>query len=789
MRNLIFIPLFIWISINPVYADDTIIIRDMQDAVEFLEDLYVLIDRSNKLNIDDIINERHDLTFKKNQNPSLNYGLTTSGIWIKFSIKNVSSEPLYYILSVRNPDLNIVEFYELVDSRLERQVLTGETSRTATREVDHKDYLFNLNLEPGKNYTFYIKSYNDGDANFIPLKMIRKEHFVESDSREQFFIGIMYGLFIFFIFFHLYYYRVSKDRINLFYTLYIFFTSLLIFEIDGYFCQLTSNWLGEYCSSIKIITPALSAFFLLSFSQIFLDTHKKRRILHKLFRSLQIITILLAAFYFFGYPYLLISVVGLPVLFYLVNIIIIVFSIIYLNKEYVPSKYFLSAFIIMSLALLLYQFRDLGIFSSGFFIDNALRIGLGIEGALLTLALLERFRINQENYQHIIKERSEQVSKQKNALVKINVELEKLSMVASETDNSVAIYDSNGNIEWCNTGFERLYDVTLEELINSGNNNIKDVISHDNIKELVDFCIKHTQPVFFENSLKTKKKKEIWLQTTLTPYVAEQDRLNKLIAIDSDISELKLYERNLTRAKEKAEESDRLKTAFLANTSHEIRTPLNGIIGFSDLLKRDDLTNDKRKRYIDIIQTNGNQLLKLVDDILDISMIESNQLRTNITEFNLNKILTEVFDYFQLFKKNINKDYIKLSIKKAFNDKDDKVMSDPGRLKQVLSNLIDNAVKFTNKGYISFGYTLENSELKFFIEDSGIGISDEQKKKLFVRFAQGEEGLERKYKGAGLGLSISKGIIENLGGKIWYDDSYEKGARFRFTLPYVINKD
>ena len=179
----------------------------------------------------------------------------------------------------------------------------------------------------------------------------------------------------------------------------------------------------------------------------------------------------------------------------------------------------------------------------------------------------------------------------------------------------------------------------------------------------------------------------------------------------------------------------------------------------------------------------ADRLKKLIDDILDISLIESNQLKTYIKEFNINKVIDETYEFFKLYKKNIQKDNIELDVIKYFSQDSFLIESDPDRIKQVLNNLINNAFKFTEKGKISFGYLLEHSYLEFFVEDSGTGIREVQKESLFKRFTQGEETLKRKHGGAGLGLSISKGIIELLGGKIRYDDSYKEGARFCFTLP------
>lgn len=261
------------------------------------------------------------------------------------------------------------------------------------------------------------------------------------------------------------------------------------------------------------------------------------------------------------------------------------------------------------------------------------------------------------------------------------------------------------------------------------------------------------------------------------------------VKLKDEITERKRYENFLEIEKRKAEEADRLKSVFLANMSHEIRTPLNGLLGFSDLLQMTDLDDDKRKRYVEIIQNNGTQLLKIIDDIMDISMIESNQLKVNLVNFRISNILPDALAYFSSLKHTQNKDHIDI-INNGFEENaSDIVNSDPSRVQQVLYNLLNNALKFTTEGSITFGGRTDNGYVMLYVEDTGIGLDVKLCDTIFERFRQGEESISRAYGGTGLGLSISQGIVELLGGIIWVDFSYNKGARFCFTLPTAENRE
>jgi len=241
---------------------------------------------------------------------------------------------------------------------------------------------------------------------------------------------------------------------------------------------------------------------------------------------------------------------------------------------------------------------------------------------------------------------------------------------------------------------------------------------------------------------------------------------------------------DLIKAKEKAEESDRLKSAFLANMSHEIRTPMNAIIGFSNLLNSKDFEKEKRKELISYIIRSSDTLLHLINDIIDISKIEAGQLIINKKKFFINELFEDL--------KNLYNEKIKLykdtEIKILKSDKENlSILSDQIRLQQVLINLTDNALKFTEKGVIEVGWKLnsssESKEIQFYVKDSGIGINKDNIDKIFNRFLKLEKESEKLYRGAGLGLSISKNIIELLGGKIWVTSELNVGSTFFFTIP------
>ncbi|TLX75286.1 PAS domain S-box protein [Labilibacter sediminis] len=240
----------------------------------------------------------------------------------------------------------------------------------------------------------------------------------------------------------------------------------------------------------------------------------------------------------------------------------------------------------------------------------------------------------------------------------------------------------------------------------------------------------------------------------------------------------KRMERKLEKAKQKAEESDRLKSAFLANMSHEIRTPMNGIVGFTELIQNPEIEPDERINYISIIQESSNQLLNIINDIIDISKIEAGQIDINNQEF----ILNDLFKELELFYGALS-DEKGIELLVEFSREELAVRMDRVKLKQVFSNLIGNAIKFTNAGFVKFGVKTDGEALNFYVEDTGIGIGIKDQKQIFNRFWQVGKYSSNKG-GTGLGLTITKAYVELMGGTIELKSKIDVGSRFDFTIPF-----
>ncbi len=283
----------------------------------------------------------------------------------------------------------------------------------------------------------------------------------------------------------------------------------------------------------------------------------------------------------------------------------------------------------------------------------------------------------------------------------------------------------------------------------------------------------------------------LFFDTTYSPQFNINNDVESIIGVTTNITDhikmrrkLKASNKALEEAKEKAEESDRLKSAFLANMSHEIRTPMNSIIGFSDLLRHCE-SDKERDEYVDIISSNGEMLLNLLNDILDLSKIDGGQLQIYPDEIEISRMMYELDHLYKEKIKKLEKTEVEIKLAIPSDCEELKVTADRNRLFQVMVNLIDNAIKFTNEGVIIFGYDLNETNIRFFVRDTGIGISENNFKVIFERFGQVRMPFDGQYGGTGLGLSISKKLVELMGGEIFVDSKINEGTVFTFNLPIL----
>ncbi len=352
--------------------------------------------------------------------------------------------------------------------------------------------------------------------------------------------------------------------------------------------------------------------------------------------------------------------------------------------------------------------------------------------------------------------------------------------------------DINGVYLLCNYMFGRFFGASEANIIGKTDYDFVD-------SELADFFRTNDRIAMAAGKPTTNEEwitfpddgHRVFIETIKAPMYDSHNNLIGIFGIGRDITERKKSEKDLIEAKVKAEESDRLKTSFLANMSHEIRTPMNGILGFTELLKKPHLSGNEQQEYINIIEKSGARMLNIINDIVNIAKVEAGQMEISVAAIDINKVLDEVSSF---LKREAEIKKLKINTFKPLAEKEAIIHTDREKLLAILTNLVKNAIKFTDSGLIEIGYSKKGDYLEFFVKDTGIGIPMEQRAFIFDRFRQGSESLSRSYEGAGLGLSISKAYIEMLGGEIWVESNNEsaeptgsgtgKGSVLCFSIPY-----
>ncbi|MBN2175368.1 MAG: PAS domain S-box protein [Bacteroidales bacterium] len=276
------------------------------------------------------------------------------------------------------------------------------------------------------------------------------------------------------------------------------------------------------------------------------------------------------------------------------------------------------------------------------------------------------------------------------------------------------------------------------------------------------------------------------LQTIKIPLKSDTESPVAILGVAIEITDRKESEKELKLAKEKAEESDKLKTAFLANMSHEIRTPMNAIIGFSELLNDPELTERNKREFINLINENSKILLNLIEDIIDVAKIEAEQIKIIHSTCPVNQVMDDLGEYYRKELEKKADKYITFNVVNANPQEEFAISTDPLRFRQIFNNLIGNAIKFTDRGSIEIGYKVLDKDkmIQFYVKDTGIGLRADKMELIFERFRQAEESSTKEYGGTGLGLTISRKLVELLGGEIWVVSELHKGSTFYFSLPY-----
>ena len=352
--------------------------------------------------------------------------------------------------------------------------------------------------------------------------------------------------------------------------------------------------------------------------------------------------------------------------------------------------------------------------------------------------------------------------------------------------NPVEIYSRSGKLIKANKASERFWEISTNKTHGKLNilNNPVDINApivdyiHKAFKgEVVELDTYEIDPGFYN-----WKEGPKWLKSNIYPIQDQGGSYNNIIIIHEELTELQNMHSELSTLKQTKQKSDQLRDAFLGIISHELRTPLNWIMGFSDLI-RNEKPSDKIDEFTSIINRSGKVLLSIIESLIDISMIEVDEIRVNKNEFRVTELLQEIRDHFNNDEALLNNN-IEFRIKPGLEADQYSVFTDREKLKKIIINLVNNALKFTKEGFVEIGYNIKDDKnLLFYVKDSGIGIPKDQYHFIFEKFRKIDETETRTYSGTGLGLSVSKGFVEKLGGNLWVESNPGKGSSFFFNLP------
>jgi PAS domain S-box-containing protein len=378
------------------------------------------------------------------------------------------------------------------------------------------------------------------------------------------------------------------------------------------------------------------------------------------------------------------------------------------------------------------------------------------------------------------------ITKSKKAEKALKKNEAKFRLIAENSKDVICIHHPNGIYKYVSPSCKNVLGYETEELIGI---NPFELVFPDDINQLKGNIakVKKGKDSITTYRIRKKSGEYIWFESANQMIKDSSGKIIHSVSTSRDITYRKEAEQKLKTALEKALEGEQLKTAFLDNISHEIRTPMNGIIGFINLLNDPETSDSEKENFSAIINRNSSRLLQTINNIIEISKIDTGQIKTFESKTSINKILNERCIF---FSHETNKKGLSLSYTPTLTYEQSTIYTDKHKLHNILTNLIKNAIKFTKKGSITFGYSLKNDLVEFYVKDTGIGVPKDRQKAIFNRFEQADKKI---YKGSGLGLAISKAYVEMLGGKIWMESELENEnhrgwSKFSFNIPYTKNK-
>lgn len=761
-----------------LFAKPDVIIRDGFENQNMSPCFRVFEDHTKTLEAQAILDNNLLKKFNQNSRSKLNFGYTSNPQWAYTVLFNNESKQRNLIFELSNPHLDRLHVFIVKDKTIVDSYSYSQGDRAHSTTPEHRYILIPIEIASKEKVSILISAFNNGDSISLPCQLWDTETFITKDSRRSIYIGIAFGIIFLIIIINIYLVVISKQKSSINYLLFVVPTFLALLNYEGVTSLLPPGF-GWFSSDQALLLFSLigTIYFLCFFET--LNAHDKRLARRYWFIfGLKVASGAIAATSFFTYPYFLFAVFGTSIIIPVTYISVIIISIQGMKDKKSFNWLILSSIAIPSIGLGVYLLRDFGLMGSNLPSSHSLLFAFFGQVLLFFILTLDLFRRNQIKTANNLARNSELMERQKLDLQIALSNLEKLSLIAQETENCIVIFNNKGDVTWINDSFKRIYNKTLNELENK-NTNFSQIYSKRN-KGYFEKCIALKKSIKFEAQQLTSRHEIRWSQITLTPSLGTENEVFEVIAIEADITEIKQMQIMLHKAKEKAEEGSKLKTAFLSNMSHELRTPLNGIIGFSDLILDKYELDPKLHKFIGLIKENGHHLLGIICDLLDVSRIEAGAISISNNSFESINLLDELYKHAE---SAIGREKQEITIYKEYEASSKNIYSDRTKIKQILINFINNALKFTHEGYIKIGFKSYTDSFVFYVEDTGIGIGEEEAKVIFKRFRQSDDSATREYGGVGVGLTISAGLAKLLNAKINFKSQKGKGSTFYIEIP------